>query len=291
MERYTRLAKLATLASVLVALILIVLKTIAYLATGSMSMLGSLLDSSMDGITSLVNFMAVRYASAPADEEHRFGHGKAESLAALIQAAFLCGSAFMLVLTSIDVLSDPKPIEHSMSGIIISVIAILLTLALVVFQQFVVKETNSLVVEADALHYKGDLLMNGAVIFALFMSSQGFGWIDVLCALAIAIYLLINAWQLAGKAWQDLMDRELGPEVEQHIRDMVRDLPGCLGCHDIRTRQAGPQRFIQLHLELDGSLSLTQAHAIGLRLEQSLLAEYPLAEVMIHHDPVNRSAP
>ncbi len=285
MDSHSNLMKLATLASTSVALILIVIKTWAYWSTGSLSLLGSLLDSMLDGVTSIVNLLAVRYAIIPPDEDHKFGHGKVESLAALGQSAFMIGSAAVLILNSFDSLFDQRAIVKTELGIAVSIIAIVLTLMLVAFQRYVYKRTQSLVIEADSLHYKGDLLMNLAVIAALGLAGWGLLWIDQVFALGIALFLGFNAWQIGARAWTELMDKHL-PEVELRVYELVTEMQGCFGCHDVRSRQSGPAIFIQLHLELDATMPLAEAHKVGDALEKRIIQEYPRADVIIHHDPV-----
>ena len=281
-----RLGKLATLASVIVASILIITKTWAYWETGSVSLLGSLLDSVLDGVTSVINFIALRFALAPADEDHKFGHGKVESIAALGQSAFMLGSALVLVLNSFDAMFDRRAVVDGHIGMGVSVFAIILTLLLVMFQRYAIKRSRSLVVEADSLHYQGDLLLNLAVIIALFSVDFGFIWMDAVMAVCIAVFLGVNAASIGKKAVQDLMDKQL-PDVEDQVRELVSGASGGLGCHDVRCRQSGPNLFIQFHLELDANLSLGAAHAIGDQIEQQIKHTFPSADVIIHHDPVS----
>lgn len=279
-----KLSKQATLASVLVALILIVTKTWAYLVTGSVSLLGSLLDSILDGVTSLMNFFALRYALEPADDDHKFGHGKLESIAALAQSAFMIGSAVVLVLNSFDVMFDERQVVESATGIAVSILAIVLTLMLVAFQKYVTKRSRSLIVEADSLHYQGDLLMNIAVILALVFVDFGIVWMDAAMAIGIGIFLCISAWSVGSKAFEDLMDQHL-PDVEARILELVKTAPGSAGCHDVRCRQSGPNLFIQFHLEMDENLPLWSAHEIGDRIEGQIKSVYPNADVIVHLDP------
>lgn len=281
----SKLSKQATLASVLVALVLIITKTWAYLVTGSVSLLGSLLDSLLDGITSLMNFFALRFALAPADDDHKFGHGKLESIAALAQSAFMIGSAVVLVLNSFDVMFDERQVVASEVGIAVSVLAIVLTLLLVAFQKYVTSKVRSLVVEADSLHYQGDLLMNLAVILALVFVDFGIVWMDAVMAIGIGIFLCVSAWQVGRKAFEDLMDQHL-PEVEARILELVKTAPGSAGCHDVRCRQSGPNLFIQFHLEMDEDLPLWSAHEIGDRIEKQIKGIYSNADVIVHLDPV-----
>lgn len=285
MDDTSKLSKQATLASVLVALVLIITKTWAYLVTGSVSLLGSLLDSLLDGITSLMNFFALRFALAPADDDHKFGHGKLESIAALAQSAFMIGSAVVLVLNSFDVMFDERQVVASEVGIAVSILAIVLTLLLVAFQKYVTSKVRSLVVEADSLHYQGDLLMNLAVILALVFVDFGIVWMDAVMAIGIGIFLCVSAWQVGRKAFEDLMDQHL-PEVEARILELVKTAPGSAGCHDVRCRQSGPNLFVQFHLEMDEDLPLWSAHEIGDRIEKQIKNIYSNADVIVHLDPV-----
>ncbi len=289
MSDYERLSRQATLASIIVAVILIVTKTWAYWGTGSVSLLGSLLDSLLDGMTSFMNFIALRFALVPADEDHKFGHGKLESIAALAQSAFMIGSAVVLVLNSFDVMIDKRQVENTHLGIYVSILAIVLTIALVLFQKSVLRKTRSLIVEADSLHYQGDILMNGAVLVAMIMAGMGIFWIDSVMALAIGAFLCVNAWRVGAKAFEDLMDRQL-PDVEQRIYELVSHAHGSEGCHDVRCRQSGQNMFIQFHLELDENLALWSAHEIGDRIEKQIIQEYPYADVLIHHDPAKAAS-
>ena len=286
-DRTAHLMKMAVAMSTTVALILISTKTWAYWSSGSLSLLGSLMDSVLDGMTSLINLFAVRYAVVPADQDHKYGHGKVESLAALGQSAFMIGSAVVLILNSFSSLFDHRAVVNTQIGIYVSVLAIVLTLALVAFQQYVIRQTRSIVVEADALHYKGDLLMNVSVIAALALTSVGWAWSDQVFAIGIAIFLIVSAWKVGNRAWEDLMDQQL-PEVEEQVIAFVEQLEGAHGCHDVRCRQSGPNQFVQLHLELDGKMSLAQAHGIGDRLERQIREAFPRADVIVHHDPIEK---
>ncbi len=285
MGSHDHLSRQATMASIVVALILIITKTWVYWATGSVSLLGSLLDSLLDGVTSFMNFVALRYALQPADNDHRYGHGKLESIAALAQSAFMIGSAVVLVLNSFDAMLDERQVVNSEWGVAVSIFAIMLTLVLVRFQKYVVKKTNSLIVEADSLHYQGDILMNGAVLIAMLMVGFGIFWIDSVMAVGIGIFLCFNAWKVGARAVEELMDRQL-PDVEKKIEELVSHADGSEGCHDVRCRMAGPNLFVQFHLELDENLALWSAHEIGDRIESHIMDQYNNADVIIHLDPV-----
>ncbi|MCL1112119.1 cation diffusion facilitator family transporter [Shewanella basaltis] len=278
--------KLASRASVATALCLIVIKLLAWLYSGSASMLGSLTDSFADALASIVNFIAIRYAIVPADKDHRYGHGKAEPLASLAQAAFILGSASLLLLYGAERLINPVPITEAGVGIIVSIISILLTLALVFVQQRALENTNSTVVEADSLHYKSDLLLNGAVLLALVLALYGWWWADGLFAVLIAVFIGQQSLDLGYRSIQSLLDRELDDDTREHIKALAKQDPRVRGIHDLRTRQAGKTTFIQLHMELPRELSLEVAHDIADKAGLAIKAAFDDAEVIIHQDPV-----
>jgi len=287
-----RLMRRATYASVLVAMLLIAVKLAAWLATGSVALLASLVDSLLDAVASLANLLAVRHALTPADAEHRFGHGKAEALAGLGQAALIAGSALFLILEAVDRLSHPQPLEHGVAGIAVMLFSIAATAGLVLYQRQVVRRTGSLAVTADRLHYVGDLLTNAAVIAALLIGAQGdYGWFDPVCALAIAGVIVKSAFDIVRGALDHLMDRELADSDRERIRAVVLAHPDAREMHDLRTRQSGNQAFIQFHLELDPRISLREAHRISDEIEAQILALFPGAEVIIHQDPAGIDEP
>ena len=280
-----RLMRRATQASVAVASLLIAAKLVAWIMTGSVSLLSALVDSLLDVAASLVTLVAVRQALVPPDEEHRFGHGKAEPLAALAQAAFITGSAVFVLAEAGQRFFVPAPLEQTWVGVGVMAFSIVLTLILVRFQRSVVAKTGSLAIKGDSAHYIGDLLTNLAVIAALLMTLEwGWSWVDPVFALGIAAYILKTAWGIGRHALDMLMDRELPESDRQKIESIVRAEPLVRGLHDLRTRASGPQLFIQLHLELDGNLPLMEAHAIADRLERRLEGEFRGAEVIIHQD-------
>jgi ferrous-iron efflux pump FieF len=285
-EKLGRLVRLATYASVAVALVLILAKVVAYLMTDSVSLLSTLLDSLLDAAASLLNLVAVRHALTPADHEHRFGHGKAEPLAGLGQAAFISGSAVFLLFEAGQRLVSPHPIENTVVGIGVMVVSIVATIGLVVFQRHVIRRTGSVAIQADSLHYFGDLLVNGSVIVALLLAAAtGSSRIDAVFGILIALYIVHTAWQIARASFDMLMDRELPDEERRRIREIAVAQPGVRALHDLRTRSAGPNVFIQLHLEMDGRISLYEAHGIADAVEEAVMRAYPGAEVIIHQDP------
>jgi ferrous-iron efflux pump FieF len=286
-DENARLMRMATYASVSVALVLILAKLVAWGYSGSLSLLATLIDSSLDGLASLINLFAVRHALSPADREHRFGHGKAEALAGLGQAAFISGSAGFLLLEGIRRAINPEPILAHGLGIAVMVFSIAATLCLLAFQRHVIRRTGSMAISADALHYRTDLMVNASVIVALLLAAQGWPGFDALFAIGIALYILYSAWEIVRRAFDHLMDRELPDDEREQIKAIARSHQQVRGMHDLRSRRSGMDTFIQLHLELDDELSLLQAHEISDEVEARLLEVYPAAEIIIHIDPVS----
>ena len=282
-----RLLTLATRASVVTAVMLIIFKLVAWLSTNSVAVLASLVDSFMDAAASLINLLAVHYALQPADENHRFGHGKAESLAGLGQATFIAGSAVFLALQAVDRLLSPRPLQDLALGLGVMGFSIVATAGLLLLQRYVIRRTESTAIKADSLHYATDLATNLSIIAALILSYFGFPGADALFALVLAAYILYSAWEIGRESVDLLMDRELSDEIKHEIYRIVKAQPGVLGSHDLRTRQSGHAYFIQLHLELDATLPLVDAHEISERAAAALSAAYPNAEVIIHEDPVD----
>ncbi|HXH02721.1 MAG TPA: cation diffusion facilitator family transporter [Candidatus Competibacteraceae bacterium] len=284
-----RLLHLATAASVATAVLLMLAKLVAWLLTDSIAVLASLVDSLMDAAASLINLLAVRYSLTPADAEHRFGHGKAEALAGLGQATFIAGSALFLLLQAGERLLHPQPLTAPGVGIAVMAFSIAATAALLVLQRHVVRRTRSTAIKADALHYASDLATNLSIILALVLAQFGLPGADPLFGLALGGYILYSAWSIGREAVNLLMDRELPEAVQHRILAVALSQPGVLGAHDLRTRQSGHTWFVQLHLELDGHLSLNRAHGIAERAIVAIRAEFPQAEVIIHQDPVDAS--
>jgi ferrous-iron efflux pump FieF len=291
-ERTAQLMTGATYASVAVATVLILVKIGAYLVTDSVALLSSLIDSLLDVAASLINLIAVRQALAPADREHRFGHGKAEALAGLVQSAFISGSAVFLIVEAGHRLLDVKPVHNGMIGIAVMALSVVLTLILVLFQRHVVRATRSVAIKADALHYFGDLMVNGSVIVSLALGLE-FGWhfLDPVFGIGIAVYIVWSAVHIVIQSLDQLMDRELPDSARKQIREIALAHPGVVTLHDLRTRSSGPTRFIQLHLEMDPSITLLRAHEISDAVEVQLMQAFPGAEVIIHEDPAGLPEP
>ena len=281
-----RLMRRASRASVVAASILVVAKTIAWLMTDSVAVLSSLVDSLLDVVASGINLLAVRQALTPADREHRFGHGKAEPLAGLGQAVLIGGSAAFLLYEATDRLIHPQPIEGGTVGVSVMVFSIVLTLMLVMYQRHVARVSGSIAIAADSVHYKADLLVNLGVIAGL-LATTLLGWqlVDPLVAITVAAYISFCAGAIFKKSLDMLMDRELPEEDRRRIEGIARAHPEVRNMHDLRTRSSGRDTFIQFHLELDGGMTLLEAHRISDEIEAQVRRAFPRAEVIIHEDP------
>ncbi len=286
-QQYARLVTTAAWTATIVATLLLIVKVITWWVTGSVSLLASLIDSMLDIAASVVNLAVVRYSLQPADREHTFGHGKAESLAALAQAMFISGSAVFLILNGIDRFFRPHELNAPELGVYVSLFAMMVTFGLVMFQKRVVRITGSQAIAADSLHYQTDLYMNGAIMVALGLSYFGVTQADAVFAIGIGIFILYSAFKMVSEAIQTLLDRKLPDEELEQINQACLSVKGVLGVHQLRTRMSGPTRFIQLHLELDDNLRLIEAHYIADKVEDNLLALFPEADVLIHQDPLS----
>nr|CAV30750.1 Cation efflux protein [Magnetovibrio blakemorei] len=286
-EDIARLKKNATALSLVIGAIMLSMKVGAWLATGSVSVLSALMDSILDNVMGVVNFLAVRRALQPADPAHRFGFSKFEPLASLAQSAFIIGAAIMIAFEAVDRFLHPHSIEHADWGIASMVGVIVLMVGLVAYQQKVIRLTGSLVVKADSLHYKADVMMHvGIVVSLLIASAGGVAWIDSVIALIIAAYLSWNAKEILGEAISILLDHELSDEVRHQIRNIALSHPCIHDVHDLRTRSAGDQIFIQLHVEMDPDLSLKDAHRFAEEAIDKILEVFPNAEVQVHQEPL-----
>ncbi len=283
-ERGT-LMRRAAIASVSAALMLLGAKTWAVLQTGSVALLGSLADTGLDLVASLVTFFAVRVAAEPADKEHRFGHGKAEAIAALFQTMLIGISALAIAWRAGARFFSPAEVTQPVYGIGVSLFAIAVTFMLVIYQKRVAKQTGSLAIETDSLHYQSDLALNIAVIAALFLASIGFSGADPVFGFGIALWLAWTAFHAARRAIDMLMDREWPELKRQQLLNMISMLPDVHGVHELRTRRAGDQDFVQFHMWVDPDLTVKEAHDISERVEMAVLRDYPGTELLIHIDP------
>ncbi len=280
------LTRKAAMASISTALFLVVLKAWASLETGSVAMLGSLADTTLDLVASLVIFLGVRWASMPADAEHRFGHGKAESLAALVQIILITFSALAIAWRAIDRLSSSDRTEGLELGIGVSVVAMIATFALLAYQRHVIRRTGSVAIQSDHVHYQADLLLNLSVIAALALD-QIAGWrlADPLFGIAIAGWLLYGAWSTASRSIDQLMDREWPQQLRTRFLAAAAEYPELAGLHDLRTRTSGTHYFAQFHVWVPGDWTIAQAHERMDRVEQALQDRFPGTEILIHLDP------
>ncbi|MBT8140393.1 MAG: cation diffusion facilitator family transporter [Gammaproteobacteria bacterium] len=281
----------ATHAAVLTAALLIIIKLVAWSITGSVSILASLVDSMLDAVVSFINLLAVRYALTPPDSEHRFGHGKAEPLVGFVQVGFICASAIFLILHAFERLRHSIEVQHAEIGIAVMVVATALTIALVVYQRHVISRTRSTVIAADSLHYLTDVLTNLSVLAALILSFYGWDNLDAIIAIFIAIFILFTAMKIGVQSFHHLMDHEISEEEKARVLELIHNTPEVLGMHDLRTRQSGQQRFIQMHLDLNQDLSLREAHEVVDSVENRIRQLIEGADVIVHPDPVDPENP
>ncbi|NBX74463.1 MAG: cation transporter [Alphaproteobacteria bacterium] len=276
----------AALASLCAASVLLVAKLVAYVLGDSVAVLAALADSTMDVMASTITLLGVMKAQKPADAHHRYGHGKAEPLAALAQAAFVAGSAALLMYEASQRLFNPIMPTHVPLAMGVMCLSLAVTWLLVAYQRYVVRRTGSLAIRADRLHYIGDAYLNVGVLLSLVVTSQtGVAWVDPVLAMGVAVFMLVSARRIVASAIDVLMDREMPEHDRQNIVQLVRADARVKGVHDLRTRHDGQRAFIEMHIELDPHLSLTMAHDIADDAEQRLLRAYPGAAVLLHQEP------
>jgi len=281
-----KLTTRAAIASSAMAITLIVLKSYAALQTSSMAMLGSLADSALDLVASMVVLLGVRIAAAPADHEHRFGHGKAEALAALVQVIIITVSAMFIGFRAVQRLLHGAETAQAELGIGVSVVAMILTIGLISYQRHVVSRTGSVAIGTDRLHYSSDLLLNGSVIAALAIDQYaGFRGADAIFGVLIALWLLWGAWSNSSHALDQLMDREWPDERREEFLSAAKEYPELAGLHDFRTRSSGTHYFAQFHVWVPADWTVQQAHDRLDRAEEALRARFPDTEILIHVDP------
>jgi len=285
-EERSRLTARAAVASTAMAITLIAMKSWAAFQTGSMAMLGSLADSGLDLVASLIVLLGVRVAAQPADHEHRFGHGKAEALAALVQIILITLSALFIGVRSIQRLLSGAETGAAELGIGVSIVAIVLTIVLITYQRHVVRRTGSLAIGTDRLHYSSDLLLNGSVILALVLDQYaGFVGADAIFGLLIALWLMWGAWSASSHALDQLMDREWPDELRERFLAAAKEYPELAGLHDFRTRTSGTHNFAQFHVWVPAHWTVQEAHDRLDRAEEDLQRRFPDTEILIHVDP------
>ncbi|MEG9861273.1 MAG: cation diffusion facilitator family transporter [Parvularculales bacterium] len=286
-EKAAILMRRATVLAILVACCLITFKALAWWFSDSVAILASLLDSGLDMAASVVNLVAVRHALTPADEEHRFGHGKAEAMAGLGQSLLVALSAIWIIGEATERLLNPHPVVYPGLALGVMGVSTLATLGLVLYQRHVIRLTRSLAIGADHLHYMSDFMVNIAVIVSIVLSVWfGLTLVDPFFGLVIAFIIIWGAWRIISQSWDELMDRELPDDDRAQIKSLVLGHGDVKGLHDLRTRSAGQRQFIQFHIELVPDLSILEAHQISDEVEERVMAAYPKAEVLIHQDPL-----
>ncbi|HEV2650436.1 MAG TPA: cation diffusion facilitator family transporter [Rhizomicrobium sp.] len=286
METHGQLMRRAALLSLGVSLLLVAIKLATYLYTNSVAMLATFADSAMDLFTATINIVAIRSALQPADEEHRFGHGKAEPLAGMAQFAFIAGSAVFLVIQGVQRFFKPEPVDHPLAALIVMAISIAGAGLVILYQRYVIAKTGSIAIRADAAQFVGDLASSIGVVVAIVLL-LAFGWTraDPLIALFVAAVLVWNGWGVFRQSYDQLMDRELPDEDRERIKAIVHGHKDVLSLHELRTRASGVNSFIQLHIELAPEMTLMRAHAISDEVEDEIRKAFPQAEVIIHQDP------
>ncbi|MBQ7285394.1 MAG: cation diffusion facilitator family transporter [Alphaproteobacteria bacterium] len=285
-EQQNKLKKTAAISSICLAILLTIIKTIGVFYTGSLAVLSSMIDSFADLFASSVTYFSVKVSSQPADFSHRYGHGKAEALSALIQSAFIMGSGLFVMYDGINRFINPTSLIQTSFGIIIMIICLILTTALIIFQHHVAKLTHSQAIRADAAHYGVDIITNISIILSLIIVKIfDIIWFDTITALIVSIYLIFNAGKLAKDAIALLMDKELSNDIREKLCKLVLSCDHVEGLHDLRTRDLGGQYMFELHLELDGNLSLFEAHRYSDDVENKIKEQFPNSQVIIHQDP------
>jgi len=284
-KEVAKLLRTATYLSVIVAILIIFIKLIAWFMTDSLSLLSSLVDSILDVVASTITLFAVSYSLQPADEDHRFGHGKAEDIAAFAQSVFIAGSGVFIFIEALGRLINPREISNEVVGISVMIVSSILTLGLLSYQKYVIAKTNSSAIKADAMHYKTDLLVNLLVIVS-FICSILFNntFIDPILAIIVALHIFKGAYSVGKDAFDKLMDKEFSDEDREKIIKCVLQNKEVKGMHDLRTRSSGIKPFIQFHLELDGDMSLKDAHTVADDVEMNILKTFPNAEILVHQD-------
>lgn len=274
------------LLSVATATILILVKSVAWLASGSVAILASLSDSALDLVASLITVYAVRYAAEPPDAEHRFGHGKAEAFSSLMQGGLVFASGALIGREAINALLHPRPVEHGLAGVAVMLVSIGLTLALITAQTRVVKASGSIAISGDRAHYAADLASNAVALVGVGAAAWlDLPWLDAAAGLVVALWLIWGAIGVFREASAQLMDRELPEEERTRIVQLATVDPRVLGVHQLRTRASGPYVHMQMHADLAAEISLAEAHTIMVAAENRLLEAFPSADIIIHPDP------
>ena len=288
-SKYARLVVMASLSSIMMALLLVMAKMLVWFFSNSITILASMTDSMMDLVTSVINYIAVRFAIKPPDEDHNYGHAKIEALAGLAQCAFISASAIFLLVSSINRYFNPVQLMNIDLGIYVTVLSLILTLFVVVFQTYVIKKTDSQIIAADRLHCQSDLYSNLAIIVSLLICSTGYEIADVIFALLITVYIAHGVYGIGVRSLNVLLDKKISNHLINDITSIMLATPGVLGRHEMRTRRVGNYIYIQVHMCIDRNISLEEAHAIASTAQKAVLCKYSQADILIHMDPVNKT--
>ena len=276
----------AALASISTALILTTIKAFASFITGSLSILSSTADSLADVLSSVITFIAIIYSEKPLTCNHRYGYGRVEAVSALVQAAFISGSACFILYDAAYRFFHPIKLNHTSAGVFVMVISLILTAALICFQKFVIRRIRSQAIEADNSHYVIDLVANAAVLISLVVIHKfGWVWFDIVTAMLVSFYLILTAFKIAEKALAEITDKEVDSAIKANIIGEILKIDGIMGYHDLRSRISGSRLFFEIHLEFDGNCSLLTTHKIAEIAEQKIIKMYPNAQIIIHQDP------
>jgi ferrous-iron efflux pump FieF len=281
-----KLVKNATIFSVIAAVIILLFKLIGWYKTDSVTIFAAMIDSFLDIAASLFNFFAVKYALQPPDKNHRFGYNKITDLAVLSQSSFFCLSGIVVIIMSVKKIIHPVKMNDGNIGILLMVATIIVTLILVIYQKHVMRKTNSNIIAADNLHYLSDLVTNLGAILSIWISTKyNFLYIDPIFGILIALYIFYGSWKLLKPSFERLIDKEVSSEDKAKIINVIEANKKVRGFHDLKTRLAGNKAFIQVHLEMDGNLSLYDSHDIVHEIEKDILNIMPDSEIIIHQDP------
>ena len=281
-----KLKKRASIASISLALGLSLLKLAAAVFSGSLAVLSSMIDSLSDVLGSFITYVAVKYSARPASYAHRYGYGKSEAVSALVQALFIAGSGLYVLCDAIIRFIEPQEIDSTPFAWAVMGFSLLSTLILIAYQKHIAALTRSQAILADSAHYVVDVLTNSSILVSLLcVKIFNFIWFDTITAFFIAVYLVFNAYQLAKEALYTLLDHELDETIRNNVLQIIQRYPFVHGVHDLRTRSLGNDYMFELHLELDGRLSLFESHQLSDQVEAAIIKEYPHAQVIIHQDP------
>lgn len=287
-DNYHRLVKFASIASLVVVTTIIFSKLLIFALTNSSTLLASLTDSVMDLLASLINFIAIRYSMIPADDDHKYGHFKAESLASLAQCTFILGSSLFLVIHGVLNIISPRELFNLDLGIIVSIVALILTILLTIFQTYVIKKTKSNIIVVDRLHFLSDIFFNIIVIVSLMLSFYGIGIVDGLFSVLLGLYIAYGALRIGKRSLNELLDKELPEKHINIISAIIKDIDGVIDFHDLRTRRTGPRVFIQADIEIFKNVTLEKAHYIADLAEEAIIKHYPGADITLHMEPTDK---